>query len=65
MDPLAVLDFGTGLDGDDITETNAKVVTHDAIQPDLVVGNCVIRQNDANGLSTLLACQEEDAKNRE
>ena len=40
---------------DDITETDAKVVTHDAVHPDLVVGTIVVRQHDRHRFLSLLS----------
>ena len=55
VDPLAILDFRACLDGDDVSQSDAQVVTHDAVQSDLVVRDRVVGQNDANRLTTLFA----------
>ena len=59
VNPLAVFHLGTRLDGDDVTQAHAQIVAHDAIQPNLVVGDCVVGQNDAHGLTTLFAWEKE------
>ena len=59
VDPLAVLDVRTFRDRDDVAETNSEVVSDDAVHPDLLAGDGVVAEDDADGLLPLLALQQD------
>ena len=55
MNPFAIFDFWASLNGDDVTKPHAKVVTNDAVKSNLVVADCVVRQNYAHSLAAFFA----------
>ena len=65
MDPLPVLDVRTFRDRDDVAETNSKVVSDDSVHSDLLVGDGVVAQNDADGLLALLALQQDSVASKQ
>jgi len=58
VDPLAVLDVRALGDGDDVAETNSEVVSDDPVHADLLVGDGVVAQDDADRFLPLLSLEE-------
>lgn len=58
VDALAVLDVGTGLDGDDVGQVDAQVVADDAIHADTLIGHGLVGQDDADRLLLAFALQQ-------
>ena len=58
VNPLAVLDIGTGRHGDNVAETNSEVVADNSVHPDSLIGDGIVREHDANGLFAFLSFQQ-------
>jgi hypothetical protein len=57
-DALSILDIGTGVDGDDIAQTNAVVGSYNTVDTGHSVVEVIIGKNDQNGVLSLLALDE-------
>ena len=58
MNPLAIFDIGAGGNRNHITKPDPEVVSDHTVHANLLIGDCVIRQDNANGLFPLLALQQ-------
>ncbi len=59
MDPLSVLDVWACCEGHHVAKADAQVVPHHTVHPDLLVGDGVVREDDAGGLLALLTLQQD------
>ena len=59
VNSLSVFDVRAFGHGNDVAQTNPEVVSDDAVHADLLVGNGVVTENDADCLLPLLAFEQD------
>lgn len=58
MNAYSVLDLGAGLNGDDVAQTDAQIVSDDAIHADLFIRTLIVGQNDADSFLATLSFEQ-------
>jgi len=54
-----VFNIGAGVDGDDVAVLDSEVVAHNTVDADASVIQVIVRQNNKNGILSLLSFHED------